>query len=130
MIGEDNFTCAWFWKVAWMGIMPSMLLLTMLFMLYENKGVSYQQYVAPVWALVLGWLLTLSLLSVVPIYAIWLLRQHRRRDVGKWSLKTALLQLTQPSVDWHPQLPQFQKEELPAHPTLEGEGEVDDDVFK
>ena len=60
------------------------------------KGSSYDDYIFPAWANVLGWCITFSSVVCVPIVAIWKIFHE------EGSLFSRVHKLMQPSEDWGP----------------------------
>jgi len=84
------------WKAAWMFISPTIVVLILVFSWINYKGSSYDDYIFPAWANVLGWCITFSSVVCVPIVAIWKIFHE------EGSLFSRVQKLMQPSEDWGP----------------------------
>jgi len=84
------------WKAAWMFISPTIVVLILVFSWINYKGSSYDDYIFPAWANVLGWCITFSSVVCVPIVAIWKIFHE------EGSLVSRVQKLMQPSEDWGP----------------------------
>jgi len=84
------------WKAAWMFISPTIVVLILVFSWINYKGSSYDDYIFPAWANVLGWCITFSSVVCVPIVAIWKIFHE------EGSLFSRVQKLMQPSDDWGP----------------------------
>jgi len=84
------------WKAAWMFISPTIVVLILVFSWINYKGSSYDDYIFPAWANVLGWCITFSSVVCVPIVAIWKIFHE------EGSLFSRVHKLMQPSEDWGP----------------------------
>merc|ERR1712186_262499 len=82
------------WKAAWMFISPTIVVLILVFSWINYKGSSYDDYIFPAWANVLGWCITFSSVVCVPIVAIWKIFHE------EGSLVARVQKLMQPSEDW------------------------------
>ncbi|XP_064612763.1 sodium-dependent serotonin transporter-like [Liolophura sinensis] len=60
-----------FWKVCWAVICPVFLLVLFVLSCYAYSGISLGSYNFPAWSLALGWIITLTSLICIPIYAIY-----------------------------------------------------------
>ena len=70
--------------------------LILVFSWINYKGSSYDDYIFPAWANVLGWCITFSSVVCVPIVAIWKIFHE------EGSLVSRVQKLMQPSEDWGP----------------------------
>jgi len=84
------------WKAAWMFISPTIVVLILVFSWINYKGSTYDDYIFPDWANVLGWCITFSSVVCVPIVAIWKIFHE------EGSLVARVQKLMQPSEDWGP----------------------------
>nr|XP_009678147.1 PREDICTED: sodium- and chloride-dependent betaine transporter isoform X1 [Struthio camelus australis]XP_009678148.1 PREDICTED: sodium- and chloride-dependent betaine transporter isoform X1 [Struthio camelus australis]XP_009678149.1 PREDICTED: sodium- and chloride-dependent betaine transporter isoform X1 [Struthio camelus australis]XP_009678150.1 PREDICTED: sodium- and chloride-dependent betaine transporter isoform X1 [Struthio camelus australis]XP_009678151.1 PREDICTED: sodium- and chloride- len=90
-------------KICWLVIAPGMCLAVFLFSLIKYTPLKYNNvYVYPPWGYVLGWLMALSSMICVPLYAIFILLKT------KGTLKQRLMQLISPAED----LPQPKKKHV------------------
>lgn len=68
MIGERP---GLFWRVCWMYISPTFLLVIFIFSLLGYEDMLGEEYIYPEWSIVVGWILTLSSILCIPIYIIY-----------------------------------------------------------
>jgi len=85
-----------FWKWAWKLVSPLIVMFILVFTWVDYNGNSYGDYQFPVWANILGWLITFSSISFIPLVALIKLTYE------EGTLASRLYKLTQPSYDWGP----------------------------
>jgi len=85
-----------FWKWAWKLVSPLIVMFILVFTWVDYNGNSYGDYQFPAWANTLGWLITFSSVSFIPLVAIIKLTNE------EGTLASRLCKLTQPSYDWGP----------------------------
>lgn len=88
------------WKICWLVISPAGMVFILIFSFADYSPVMYDKYVYPLWAEVLGWLLSLSSVMFIPIVMIYKIvkEDDERGLVNKVKLLLA------PSRDWGPAL--------------------------
>uniref|UniRef100_A0A8B9D3W9 Transporter n=1 Tax=Anser cygnoides TaxID=8845 RepID=A0A8B9D3W9_ANSCY len=87
-------------KICWLVITPGLCLAVFLFSLIKYTPLKYNNtYVYPTWGYVLGWMMALSSMVCIPLYAIFIILRT------KGPLKQRLVQLISPAED----LPQVKK---------------------
>jgi len=84
------------WKAAWMFISPMIVVLILIFSWINYEGSTYDGYIFPAWANVLGWCITFSSVVCVPIVAIWKICHE------EGTLLARVQKLMQPSEEWGP----------------------------
>ncbi|XP_077995733.1 sodium-dependent dopamine transporter-like [Glandiceps talaboti] len=60
-----------YWKICWPIVSPIFLLFNIVFGLYGYQPLTYDNYVYPVWANVLGWLMAISSMAAIPVFVIY-----------------------------------------------------------
>jgi len=85
-----------FWKWAWKIVSPTIVVLILFFTWADFNGNSYGEYDFPAWANGLGWCITFSSISWIPIVAIVKIL----REEG--SLISRIKKLLKPTEDWGP----------------------------
>ena len=66
-----GFEIGWWWKFCWVFIAPFFLLTIIIYGLINYEPISYKDYVYPKWANVIGWCITFSSMSCIPIMACY-----------------------------------------------------------
>ncbi|XP_045129508.1 sodium- and chloride-dependent glycine transporter 1-like [Portunus trituberculatus] len=95
MLGKTPFPY-YYWKIVWQFITPLSVFIILIFTFLDYSPTEYGPYKFPVWADVLGWLISFSCVLVVPIRACWLM-------AGKSGpLWARVQQLCRPDADWGP----------------------------
>ncbi|XP_064415508.1 sodium- and chloride-dependent glycine transporter 1 isoform X1 [Latimeria chalumnae] len=88
-----------FFRVCWRFVSPAIIFFILIFTVIQYKPITYNDYVYPTWGLTLGFLMALSSVICIPIYAAYkLCRSEGDTFFERW--KNA----TQPSKDWGPSL--------------------------
>ncbi|XP_013387609.1 sodium- and chloride-dependent glycine transporter 2-like [Lingula anatina] len=95
MVGQPTFIL---WKICWWAVTPGLLMLLLVFTLFNYKAPTYGSYQYPDWAEPLGWTVAVIPLIPIPAIAAWRLYQSKEEN-----LKMRFMRLLQPSLDWHPQ---------------------------
>ncbi|NXG53230.1 S6A12 protein, partial [Psilopogon haemacephalus] len=81
-------------KICWLVLTPGLCLAVFLFSLIKYKPLKYNNsYVYPAWGYVVGWMMALSSMVCIPLYAVFILLKT------KGSLKQRLAQLISPAED-------------------------------
>ncbi|NP_001161527.1 dopamine transporter-like protein [Saccoglossus kowalevskii] len=62
-----------YWRICWPYICPIFLMFNIAFGLYGYKPLTYDDYVYPPWANAVGWMLAISSMSCIPIFAVYIL---------------------------------------------------------
>ncbi|KAF2979743.1 hypothetical protein EK904_012767 [Melospiza melodia maxima] len=100
-------------KICWLVVTPGLCLGVFLFSLIKYTPLKYNNsYEYPPWGYVLGWLMALSSMVCIPLYAIFILLKT------KGSLKQRLIQLISPAED----LPQPKKRRVARPADVRQEG--------
>ncbi|NWY25569.1 S6A12 protein, partial [Pheucticus melanocephalus] len=100
-------------KICWLVFTPGLCLGVFLFSLIKYTPLKYNNsYEYPPWGYMLGWLMALSSMVCIPLYAIFILLKT------KGSLKQRLMQLISPAED----LPQPRKKRVARPSNLRQEG--------
>uniref|UniRef100_A0A4W3IRB6 Transporter n=1 Tax=Callorhinchus milii TaxID=7868 RepID=A0A4W3IRB6_CALMI len=60
-----------FFQICWRFVSPSIIFFILIFTVVQYKPISYNDYVFPSWALIIGFLMAMSSVICIPIYAIW-----------------------------------------------------------
>ncbi|XP_022245423.1 sodium-dependent serotonin transporter-like [Limulus polyphemus] len=60
-----------FWRLCWTYVSPIFILGIFLFAMIHYKDLEWEDYQYPKWSITVGWLLTVSSLSCIPIYMIY-----------------------------------------------------------
>ncbi|XP_044262742.1 sodium- and chloride-dependent glycine transporter 1-like isoform X1 [Tribolium madens] len=84
----------WYWWICWVVITPVTLLGVFIFQMSNMTPATYEDYIFPLWADLLGWmmgLLTLVPFFVLVVVTIW------KRDYTGWNL-------IKPTTKWRPQI--------------------------
>lgn len=84
------------WKCVWKYIMPCVVLTILVFTWLDLKPARYGDYEFPYWANAIGWVLSFSSVSLIPIVAIVKILQE------KGSLLERLRKLVRPLPEWAP----------------------------
>ncbi|XP_045625896.1 sodium-dependent proline transporter-like isoform X2 [Procambarus clarkii] len=96
MLGTKPFP-HYYWKYCWKYITPLSVFFILVFTFIDYSPSFYGTYHFPVWADVLGWVISLSCIAVVPIRAAWLM-------AGKSGpLWARVQQLCRPEAEWGPE---------------------------
>lgn len=66
-----------FWKFCWIIITPTMCLMITAFSLVKYEPMKYKNYEYPWYGNAFGWLLSLSSIIWIPVYAIYKLISHK-----------------------------------------------------
>ncbi|XP_013399591.1 sodium- and chloride-dependent glycine transporter 1 [Lingula anatina] len=100
-----------YWKYLWQYITPCVLLFIMFFTWYDFTPSSYRDYVFPVWADVLGWMVSLTSPLMIPIVATVMIitarRDQRYQHMTLWQI---IKMLTRPTEAWGPALEVHRRE--------------------
>ncbi|XP_071539610.1 sodium- and chloride-dependent glycine transporter 2-like isoform X5 [Panulirus ornatus] len=87
----------YYWKYVWKYLTPTSVFFILIFTFIDYSPSTYGTYQFPVWADVLGWLISFSCISVVPLRAVWLM-------AGKSGpLWARVQQLCRPDAEWGPE---------------------------
>ncbi|XP_078400369.1 sodium-dependent noradrenaline transporter isoform X2 [Cetorhinus maximus] len=60
-----------YWRLCWKFVSPAFLLFVVIVSIVKFKPLTYDEYVFPNWANLVGWGIAVSSMSLVPIYAIY-----------------------------------------------------------
>ncbi|NWQ83323.1 SC6A9 protein, partial [Columbina picui] len=88
-----------FFQICWRFISPAIIFFILVFTVIQYKPISYNDYVYPTWAISIGFLMALSSVICIPIYAIYKVC----RSEGD-TLLERLKNATKASKDWGPAL--------------------------
>ncbi|XP_046344922.2 sodium- and chloride-dependent glycine transporter 1-like isoform X1 [Haliotis rufescens] len=102
------------WSYSWKFIAPIALLVILVFTWVDFKRTKYSDEVFPVWADVVGWLITLSSVLAIPTVAIYKVIQHQRHNDS--SIIQSIRALAKPTPEWGPALKEHraQRETVPG----------------
>ncbi|XP_048457882.1 sodium- and chloride-dependent glycine transporter 1 isoform X2 [Rhincodon typus] len=88
-----------FFQICWRFVSPSIIFFILIFTVVQYKPISYNDYIYPSWAIILGFLMALSSVICIPIYAIWKICMSE----GSTFLER-VKNANKPSKDWGPTL--------------------------
>ncbi|XP_068808987.1 sodium- and chloride-dependent glycine transporter 1 isoform X1 [Struthio camelus] len=88
-----------FFQICWRFISPAIIFFILVFTVIQYRPISYNDYVYPTWAISIGFLMALSSVICIPIYAIYKVC----RSEGD-TLMERLKNATKASKDWGPAL--------------------------
>ncbi|KAM9238689.1 LOW QUALITY PROTEIN: sodium- and chloride-dependent glycine transporter 1 [Leptosomus discolor] len=88
-----------FFQICWRFISPAIIFFILVFTVIQYRPISYNDYVYPTWAISIGFLMALSSVICIPIYAIY---KVCRSDGD--TLLERLKNATKASKDWGPAL--------------------------
>uniref|UniRef100_A0A8B9U9S6 Transporter n=1 Tax=Anas zonorhyncha TaxID=75864 RepID=A0A8B9U9S6_9AVES len=92
-------------KICWLVITPGLCLAVFLFSLIKYTPLKYNNtYVYPTWGYVLGWMMALSSMVCIPLYAIFILLRTKgplKQVLRWWSLGELLLLPHDGAWEWH-----------------------------
>ncbi|XP_069794949.1 sodium- and chloride-dependent glycine transporter 1 isoform X2 [Narcine bancroftii] len=88
-----------FFQICWRFVSPSIIFFILVFTVVQYKPINYNDYVYPTWAIALGFLMALSSVVCIPIYALWKICTTD----GNTFLER-LRNANKPSKDWGPAL--------------------------
>jgi len=88
-----------FWKWAWKIVSPVIVVFILVFTWMDYKGNTYGDYKFPAWANGLGWVITFSSVSCIPVVAIIKICKE------EGSITTRIRKLLQSSYEWGPSAP-------------------------
>ncbi|XP_078067035.1 sodium-dependent noradrenaline transporter [Mustelus asterias] len=60
-----------YWRLCWKFVSPAFLLFVVIVSIVKFKPLTYDEYIFPNWANLVGWGIAISSMSLVPIYAIY-----------------------------------------------------------
>ncbi|XP_033008230.1 sodium- and chloride-dependent glycine transporter 1 isoform X2 [Lacerta agilis] len=93
-----------FFQICWRFISPVIIFFILVFTVIQYRPISYNTYVYPTWAISIGFLMALSSVICIPIYAVFCVM----RSEGD-SLMQRLKNATRPSREWGPALMEHRK---------------------
>ncbi|XP_068546161.1 sodium- and chloride-dependent glycine transporter 1 isoform X2 [Anas acuta] len=96
-----GFPPPFFFQICWRFISPAIIFFILVFTVIQYRPISYNDYVYPTWAISIGFLMALSSVICIPIYAIYKVCCSEG-DTLLERLKNA----TKASKDWGPALPE------------------------
>uniref|UniRef100_A0A8D0KID8 Transporter n=1 Tax=Salvator merianae TaxID=96440 RepID=A0A8D0KID8_SALMN len=96
-----GFPPPFFFQICWRFISPVIIFFILVFTVIQYRPISYNAYVYPNWAITIGFLMALSSVICIPVYAIYCVL----RSEGD-SLLQRLKNATRPSREWGPALPE------------------------
>ncbi|NXO49055.1 SC6A9 protein, partial [Aramus guarauna] len=88
-----------FFQICWRFISPAIIFFILIFTVIQYRPISYNDYIYPTWAISIGFLMALSSVICIPIYAIYKVC----RSEGD-TLLERLKNATKASKDWGPAL--------------------------
>ncbi|KAB7496667.1 Sodium- and chloride-dependent glycine transporter 1 [Armadillidium nasatum] len=95
MLGFDPYPRR-LWKYVWKFGMPGIVMVILVFSLVEFRSASYEDYEFPLWANIVGWVLSFSSVLLIPIVAIFKICQERG------TLLERIRKLSRAQSDWAP----------------------------
>lgn len=84
------------WKYVWKYLMPCVVMVILAFTWIDQKPAQYGDYVFPSWANAIGWVLSFSSVTLIPIVAIVKILRE------KGSFTQRIKKLIQPLPEWAP----------------------------
>ncbi|XP_033631857.1 sodium- and chloride-dependent glycine transporter 1-like [Asterias rubens] len=101
-----GFRPGFYWKACWKLLSPAFISFIIIFTFVGYQPMTYNKtYVYPVWAEILGWLMSMSALAPVMIYPIYYLYNH-----VEGTFMERLRQSLCPTNEWGPALERHRKE--------------------
>uniref|UniRef100_A0A452G902 Transporter n=1 Tax=Capra hircus TaxID=9925 RepID=A0A452G902_CAPHI len=88
-----------FFQICWRFVSPAIIFFILIFSVIQYQPITYNQYQYPSWAVAIGFLMALSSVICIPLYALF---QFCRTDGD--TLLQRLKNATKPSRDWGPAL--------------------------
>ncbi|KAM7344241.1 glycine transporter [Cochliomyia hominivorax] len=98
MIGKHSKGWIWFWSIMWRFITPATLLFILFFNWVEYKPATYGQYVYPLWADAVGWII--GLLPVLVIFMVAFKQIYT--GPPHLGIKDRIVYLLKPTEEWGP----------------------------
>ncbi|RXG73105.1 Sodium- and chloride-dependent glycine transporter 2 [Armadillidium vulgare] len=95
MLGFDPYPRR-LWKYVWKFGMPGIVMVILVFSLVEFRSASYEDYEFPLWANIVGWVLSFSSVLLIPIVAIIKICQE------SGTLLERIRKLSRAQSDWAP----------------------------
>ncbi|CAI4231197.1 unnamed protein product [Auanema sp. JU1783] len=99
--------CYIFWKLLWKFFCPITYLAILCFLWLEWQSLSYDAYVFPYWAMLLGWAISIFPLLFIPITALYQICIARGNLTQKWQ------SVLNPDDSWGPALAIHRAEHFP-----------------
>lgn len=107
-----GFRPNYYWTACWIVLTPAVIVFIIVFTSVQYTPVTYNGYVYPQWAEVIGWLMTAVSLVMIPIWAIIQLVKFSRKHKTESFLE--LLKLTaSPTPEWGPVIERFKSNTQP-----------------
>ncbi|KAK2180985.1 hypothetical protein NP493_418g00000 [Ridgeia piscesae] len=106
------------WKIMWKYVTPLILVFIMVFTWVDFVPSSYGEYTFPLWAEVVGWIMSMTSVSAIPIFIAWKVCTAEQED----TLWETIKRLSQPTADWgpslekHRQIAQSHETNIPLNP--------------
>ncbi|KAK5912723.1 hypothetical protein CesoFtcFv8_002566 [Champsocephalus esox] len=98
MIGKKSFLFWLWWRACWFFITPCLIVVILIWSLVSLESPSYSGVEFPEWGLAVGWCMTVFILLLVPIVAVYKLM---KAEGSPWK---RLKSLCSPAEEWHPYL--------------------------
>ncbi|XP_010786173.1 sodium- and chloride-dependent neutral and basic amino acid transporter B(0+) [Notothenia coriiceps] len=98
MIGKKSFLFWLWWRACWFFITPCLIVVILIWSLVSLESPSYSGVQFPEWGLAVGWCMTVFILLLVPIVAVYKLV---KAEGSPWK---RLKSLCSPTEEWHPYL--------------------------
>ncbi|XP_077190144.1 sodium- and chloride-dependent glycine transporter 1 isoform X3 [Paroedura picta] len=110
-----------FFQICWRFISPVIIFFILVFTVIQYRPITYNTYIYPSWAITIGFLMALSSVVCIPIYAVFCIW----RSEGD-SLLQRLKNATRPSRDWGPALAEHRSGRYASvlSPSMESQLEV------
>uniref|UniRef100_A0A8C0GFJ6 Sodium- and chloride-dependent glycine transporter 1 n=1 Tax=Chelonoidis abingdonii TaxID=106734 RepID=A0A8C0GFJ6_CHEAB len=103
-----------FFQICWRFFSPTIIFFILVFTVIQYRPIAYNTYVYPPWAISIGFLMALSSVLCIPLYAVYKLCR-----VEGDTLLQRLKNATKPSQDWGPALAEHRAGRYAPTPRLE-----------
>ncbi|XP_030428330.1 sodium- and chloride-dependent glycine transporter 1 isoform X1 [Gopherus evgoodei] len=103
-----------FFQICWRFFSPTIIFFILVFTVIQYRPIAYNTYVYPPWAISIGFLMALSSVLCIPLYAVYKLCR-----VEGDTLLQRLKNATKPSQDWGPALAEHRAGRYAPTPHLE-----------
>jgi len=93
-----------FWKIMWKFITPISLLIILIWSMIDYEPARYGNFIFPGWAQAIGWLILMTALILVPLFAFLQIKKSPGSN-----FKEKMIFASQPTDKWQPGDPKFRK---------------------
>jgi solute carrier family 6 amino acid transporter-like protein 5/7/9/14 len=91
------------WWFCWTFITPIFLLVIFIFNMVDFTPLSYAGVVMPDWSQAVGWLMAVSSVALIPVFAVFKIwKSYKKPDYEGLTFLRRLQKLTQPTAKWRP----------------------------